>query len=486
MRRIEGLLMASIAWVWKTSQFFHNVIVPLSFFALARKLTPTAVGLMILSASTIGRTQTPPPWPAGGSLAYSTDTDPNDPNRQTFTNWTWTDRDGATHTFAGSTRANPRYIFYVDQAPRLLGFTYTSLNATSSDGTYILSAKGSDGVVSVVGRAISQYVVLGVIYSPPGARSNVQFNKSQELGITRNTSKTWTNSINATASFEVGVIVASGSLSITGSWVNTHKDSVTTSLTTASGTGSTWNGASDGINHDNDVIIVWLNPQIKTTASNLQNPLTATVSQDFESNQAYGQAQIDSGDPVDINVMDLAFLTVGELRNPATMNPNGNGLKVRRVWAGAGEALTQADFNEILNYNPYWNPNNIPTPASFGNRYKWITTIPYLPNNTNSGYDTNKYSNTKSTTNSNTESIGVTWTAGAGISKFFAAGSKLSYQMSWGQEYTDTATDTKTVQTTFSVVGPVSTPTSPWLGPQSLNVYRDNLFGTYMFTYAMQ
>lgn len=454
--------------------------------AMTHKLFSIAFGFIILITSNISQAQTPPPWPAGGNLTYSTITDPDDPNRETYTNWTWTDRDGVAHTFVGATRANPRYIYYLDQDPRLIGITYTSLKATSSDGTYILSAKGSEGAVSVVGRALAPYVVLGVIYAPPGARSNVQFNKSQELGITRNTSKTWTNAINATASFEAGVIVASGSLSITGSWANTHKDSVTTALTTTSGTGSMWSGSSDGINHDNDVIIVWLNPQIKTTASNLQNPLTATVSQDFESNQAYGQAQIDRGDAVDINIMDLAFLTVGELRNPATMSPNGNGLKLQRLWAGAGEGLTQADFNEILNYNPYWNPSNAPTPASFGSRFTWVTAIPYLPNNTNSGYDKNKYSNTKSTTDSKTESIGITWTAAAGISKFFAAGSKLSYQLSWSQEHTDTATKTNDVQTSFSIVGPTSTPTSPWQGPQSLNVYRDNLFGTYMFTYAMQ
>ncbi|WP_291272252.1 hypothetical protein [Geothrix sp.] len=435
-----------------------------------------------LGIAGVGFAQSSAAWPAGGALTHTTITNPDDPNSEIYTDWAWTDRDGVTHTFAGQTSANPHYIYYVDQDPKLTGISYTSLNATSSDGAYILSAKGGSGSVSIVGRATTKYTVLGVIYSPPGARSNVQFNKSQELGVTRNTSKSWSNTINATANFEAGLIVASGALSITGSWTNSHKDSITTSLTTSSGSGSTWNGANDGINHDNDIIIVWLNPQIKVTASNLQNPLLATVSQDFESNQAFGKAQIDAGQPVDINVMDLAFLTVAELRNPSIMSPDGNGKKIKREWAGDG-GLVQADFDSILSYDPYWNPNNFPTPASLGSRFTWVTTIPYLPNNTTSGFDKNKYSNTKSTTNSQTETVGITWTASAGISKFFEAGSKISYSLSWGQEHTDTATQTNDIQTSFSIVGPSS---STWQGPNSVNVYRDNLFGTYMFMYAMQ
>lgn len=438
---------------------------------------------LTLGLAEVGFAQSPSVWPAGGSLTYSTITNPNDPNAETYTDWTWLDRDGVTHYFAGQTRAVPHYIYYIDQDPKLTGISYTTLNATSADGEYILSATGSSGSVSIVGRAIAKYVVLGVIYSPPGSKSNVQFNKSQELGVTRNTSKSWSNTISATANFEVGVIVASGSLSITGSWTNSHKDSITTSLTTTSGSGSIWNGAGDGINHNNDIIIVWLNPQVKVKASNLQNPLLATVSQDFESNQAFGQAQINEGQPVDINVMDLAFLTVAELRNPSIMSPDGNGKKIKREWAGAGQGLSQADFDYILNYNPYWNPNTTPTPASLGSRYTWVTTIPYLPNNTTSGFDKNKYSNTNSTTDSNTETTTITWTAEAGISKFFKAGSKVSDQLSWGQEHTNTATSTNEIQTSFSIVGPTG---STWQGPNSVNVYRDNLFGTYMFTYAMQ
>lgn len=450
---------------------------------IRRKMFAIITCLAALGSFAVGIAQTPPPWPSGGHLTCTTITSPDDPNRETYTNWTWTDRDGVPHTFLGETRAIPHYIYYIDQDPRLTGISYTSLNTTSTDGVYILSSKGPEGSVSITGKAITKYVVLGVIYAPPGARSNVQFNKSQELGVTRNTSNTWTNSINVVANFEAGVIVASGALSITGSWTNSHKDSVTTSLTTSSGSGSTWNGASDGVNHDNDIIIVWLNPQIRVTASNLQNPLLATVSQDFESNQAFGQAEINRGEPVNINVMNLAFLTVAELRNPSIMNPQGNGLKVQRAWAGPNQGLVQEDFDQILNYNPFWNPNITQTPNSLGSRYTWVTTIPYLPNNTTVGFDKNKYSKMNSTTNSNTESIKIEWTADVGISKFFKAGSKVAYQFSYVHEHTDTTTATNEVQTSFSIVGPTS---SSWQGPQSLNVYRDNLFGTYMFTYALQ
>lgn len=452
---------------------------------LARAAISSVITVIAFTSCLLGRGQSAP-WPNGGNLSCTETVDANDPNRVTYSNWTWTDPNGVAHVFSGQTEANPHYIFHIDQDPTLTGFTYTTLNTISNDGIYNLSATGAQGNVIVTGSATTNYLVLGVIYSPPGGRSTITFNKSNAIGFTHNTTNTWKNSINVKAVVDAGVLIANTSISITAGWTDTLLNSVTTALTTTSASGSSWNGTFDGINHDNDVIIVWLNPQINTTASNLQDSSLSTVSQKCVSDQRFGQYQINHGEPVDINIMDLAFVTVAELRNPSIMDPNGNGLKFKKVWANSNEALTQNDFNEILKSDPFWNPNAIPTIASLGQRYKYVTTISYQPNNTNTGYDMNQYSTSNTNSTTHEQTFGVAWSANAGIKGFFQAGTSVSEQFTWTQQYSDTATNTGIVQTSFSIIGPTSTPSNPWLGPESLNVYRDTLCGSYLFSYALQ
>jgi hypothetical protein len=453
---------------------------------LKKCLQVLLVALTVGGAAIMAQAQV---WPGAGTLSNTETIVSEMPYVANYSNWTWTDASNVPHVFPGVSSVRGKYIYYIDQEPRLTGYAYTSLNVVSTDGTYTLTAKGDTGTISVSGTCTTPYIVLGVIYAPPGNGSFVQFNTSQALGYVHNTKDTWSRAIAASATLDVGVLVANTNLTITQGWTSSSTNSITTGLTTTTGSDSKWTGHQDGINHDNDVLIVWLNPKLRQTATNLEDITKFSVHTSFESNTEFGQAEIDSGNPVDIREMDLVYTTVGELRaeiaNPGSMNPNGNGLAFKRTWCSdPSPALKTADFQTILAYDPFWDPNHSPTVASLGKRYSAVpvASVPYVPYNINTGYDNSIWSRSQTSTRGESNSFGVTWALNAGVKTFFASGTKVSDTFTWSHEYSDTQTQTQTHQTTFSITGPQSA----WNGPNRIHVYRDQACGTYLFVYGME
>src|SRR5262249_41535313 len=106
----------------------------------------------------------------------------------------------------------------------------------------------------------------------------------------------------------------------------------------------------DGINHDFDIILLWINPAVNfvvTGSGSAQVPSLA----------------FDAADPA--NEVDVVPVYVTWLRHPETM-PHGVKNALARTWAappsdGSGPGLTSDDFTNILKADPFTDPNYVLT-----------------------------------------------------------------------------------------------------------------------------
>jgi len=117
-----------------------------------------------------------------------------------------------------------------------------------------------------------KYIVMGVVYAPPGAASNVTYGGSTQVGSTDAFSNTGTgsntNTTSTTSGFNfLGIFGASDTYTTTNEWteaINTNSSIAVQSTQNNSISTMGPISSSLGVNHDNDVIYIWLNPVVTT------------------------------------------------------------------------------------------------------------------------------------------------------------------------------------------------------------------------------
>src|SRR5262249_29692092 len=105
----------------------------------------------------------------------------------------------------------------------------------------------------------------------------------------------------------------------------------------------------DGINHNADVLFVWLNPTFRVTPSSA----TSLLLNGFD---------VDPRDPISPN-MDVVQLTVGELKGLSPINP-GDASRLQRSWSPTA-GLTPDDFIAIRAHDPFADGGTAIDPARF-------------------------------------------------------------------------------------------------------------------------
>lgn len=115
-----------------------------------------------------------------------------------------------------------------------------------------------------------KYVVLGVVYAPPGSGSSVTYGQSQMVGASQDISSSFgqSNMVTVSISEEAGPLaVGFGSVgagfSIGSGWGETTTNSTNLSVQTTQGNAVSTAGpvsSALGVNHDNDIIYILLNP----------------------------------------------------------------------------------------------------------------------------------------------------------------------------------------------------------------------------------
>lgn len=335
------------------------------------------------------------------------------------------------------------------------------------------------------GTIFPKYQVLGVDYAPPGARSFVTYSANFSRGGSNTLTDTFGNqtTLSVTETLKFGVeavspVTASLSTTITGSHAQQAESQTGNSWSINTTGGQTVSGPASsaaGIDHDYDVIWIWLNPAVNLT---LTGP----------SNFNWGGYAYNPADPV--NQMDVIYLYVYELKNPSLIPPNV-AARLARTWDVSGVGgLTNADYQAILMsnpfaLNPFYNPN-FDSSGRFspeGGR-----TFNYRPASPGGQPVTEFFTTTAQTSNSNTStsqdsrSMGFAIDYTTSTSKFLAGFSiNLKFSNTWTTTTRSSTTNTTASGqvATFSITGPQAT--DNYTGPTAIQIWRDNIYGSYMF-----
>ncbi len=119
-----------------------------------------------------------------------------------------------------------------------------------------------------------KYIVMGVVYAPPGSESYVTYGGSNLVGSTNTISTTNSSTFVDTRSFTaggfLGLFGGSTTSSTSDGWTTTSENSSSVAVQTTMGNAISTMGpisSSLGVNHDNDIIYILLNPALSTYVS---------------------------------------------------------------------------------------------------------------------------------------------------------------------------------------------------------------------------
>jgi hypothetical protein len=125
-----------------------------------------------------------------------------------------------------------------------------------------------------------KYKVMGVVYAPPGSQSNVTYGSSKLVGSSDSISTTNSSQTVNTTSFEVGATLGVFGASIqynqSDEWGTSLENSNSVAVQTQMGNAISTLGpisSALGVDHDNDIIYIWLNPveSVSTQSSTVFN-----------------------------------------------------------------------------------------------------------------------------------------------------------------------------------------------------------------------
>lgn len=368
-------------------------------------------------------------------------------------------------------------------------FTVVALGtATSSAVSYSgeWTVSGTWNYPTYSGAAKLKYQVLGVDYAPPGAKSSVNYSGSTMQGTSTSNSFTWNNTTNITVTTSTSgkflIFGGGGSLAASTSYQEEADSSNSITISDTTSLGDTVPGPASsaaGVDHDYDVIWVWLNPEIMITLPG-PNQLQWT-------GYTY-DAEDDAGE------MEVKPLYVWELKNPSLL-PAGLAARLARSWDTSGlGGLTSEDYTAILAADPFvanpaFNPNTDTTgrfDLQAGQSFNYCPAAPGAQPITQTFSAVSQSTSSAGRGASDTRSVGLAVDLNFGVSAnalLFKA--KFSLDIKTSDTYTSTnkwssSIDGAAGQTaSLSITGPAAS--DNYTGPTTIQVWKDNVYGTFMF-----
>jgi len=454
--------------------------------------------------------------------------------------WSFLDPQGASHAFPGSSAV----VLFSGGSPNSCPHTVNAdaLSTWSTDGLFYLKGTVSGTTITEVvslasGYINPKYLIVGVTYAPPGGTNSfVSYASTNFVGMTSSNMSSFAQNYTESVSISggagcgggVGNLVGfSATACVTGTestgdtQTSNTSNSITLSMqtTTSDKTPGVPNVYSP-VDHDYDIIYLWLNPVVLFNVPGTNTPTSGTVTW-----TGYGYDYADPLHEVDIWPVYVGWLN-GHFANGQTITCNGvvgtidcqdadafaRGWVTTQMFApGAGPGITSSDYPKILSADPFaanpaytvtLDPGQTPpttTDGRFSVAEQSNTTpesFPYkqAPLDSPTGLNemfAQQYSNSSTVGKGATS----TFTQGFGLEEkfndtFFGLGVQYDFKQNWNYTWTNswqnTVTNTTTQVNTLSITGPpcpaTVAPCNPqYTEPHEFATYQDNLYGTFMF-----
>jgi hypothetical protein len=297
-----------------------------------------------------------------------------------------------------------------------------------------------------------KFYIGSVIYVPPGQGSFITYGAGTVTGSTVSTTSSWKKD----SSWTLSIGIASITFGDNFGGQTTHSVDIQETVTT----NTTYKPAipSDWVNHDYDEIRIFLGVIVNASVDYLGNVAWGL---DFSQIAAQGYAETGYG------------IAVGCLRPNSTI-PSNECAPTLNFLTSVG--ITPADYPSILGADPFADPSASPIPDP--RRYVQIDSMQYFRDPNGQTFVHNETNQTK-TTNQETTSYG--YTVGAGVSQKFGDDGENSLKISDSFTWTNSSTQSNMTGTTGSSTFSLSMPSLTYTGPQTVFVYLDTIFKTFMF-----
>ncbi|MBS0378253.1 MAG: hypothetical protein JSS29_07195 [Proteobacteria bacterium] len=380
-------------------------------------------------------------------------------------------------TANGVTTAGSSATYSYSAGVAIWNWTTTSWNISSGSAQLKITH-----LAPPLGYLDLKYQIVGIDYAPPGAKSTVTYGTNTVRGTATTNTNTYKTEVQVTATYEtdtglkgVGAAGITTTLDLDYQQISSNGSSVTITNTTAFTDVVPGPSSSTlGVDHDYDVIWVWLNPEAAVYVG------TNTVS-------LAGYAYNDQDDQFGAEVVPIQ---VRQLKNPSLMSA-GLVQRLSRSWDTTGlGGLTTSDYSVLLAADPFAMSATYNPATDSTHRFQAATseTVPYVPPAPGGQPLTVTGTFTTQTATSNSQS--ATHQYSVGFSVTFSGdgniyGTDLSADLKIAATYTTTDMWSSTLNSTvgktasYSVTGPQAS--DNYTGPVSFQVYRDNVYGSFMF-----
>lgn len=401
------------------------------------------------------------------------------------------------------------------------------------DVTYNVSAYSIDitpgccgnvfGTITTSGYVNPKYTVLGVTYAPPGPSSYVDYTSSTLVSNTSTLSNsfTQTNAFSVSTSIGVGIAGFAGGKqtnTATSSYSQGENTSTTVSVSKTSSVSDRTGGppcAYVGVDHDYDLIFVWMNPL---------HLFTITAYTDGYYNiqwNGYGYSTVDPAAPIDWLPINAGYLN-GTYSMPTSYAKSlGRGWAGSEIWpSGQGSGLTSTDEATLLAADPYGHctyksavgSSDCPSPSS--TRYTLTTNADVLYEQTLQSFTQEfDYANTsslgQSVSQNSSQTFGLesaystsTSIFGVGITSTVTAAQTEKWTNEWNHKFNSSTTSEATASITSPPCNLLNGACDPVYPPSNaydpatctaitnlpraygqgteFDLYQDNLYGSFL------
>lgn len=323
------------------------------------------------------------------------------------------------------------------------------------------------GDYSLHALAVPKYMVLTIIYAPPGttghSNSSVSYQTASTTGSSVSSSQTFTNSNSVSVGVSGQVLGNGASANATFDVSQSTTDTQTLEIRkTATRQINSQGPSTDGINHDYDAIFLALNPPIDVAIDPYTNPNSVR----------WGFTQ-------DINKTIITYVYVGQLNGHMTIS---TGLHDLLVSAG----ITEADYPDILAHdvlagsNPNFDPKRFVSPSPGQTLFTYNP--PPTPNDpvlsTTFSVSTTTTS-TSTTSTDDTYKVSLSLSADADFFDLAKVSMKDTTSWSWSNKSSQSSSSGSTQTASLTIGGP----SYGYTGPVEVEVLYDNVYRTFAFRF---